>query len=71
MNSFKGKSVHFDERYLHVELEDGRRGFHAVAAADASDFVNGDRELGHRNLRALNPDGRRIESAVGWSQDFV
>ena len=24
MNSFKGKSVHFDERYLHVELEDGR-----------------------------------------------
>jgi Protein of unknown function (DUF2442) len=22
--SFKGKSVHFDDRYLHVELEDGR-----------------------------------------------
>ncbi len=24
MHSFKGKSVHFDDRYLHVELEDGR-----------------------------------------------
>lgn len=24
MNSFKGKSVHFDDKYLHVELEDGR-----------------------------------------------
>ena len=24
MSSFKGKSVHFDEQYLHVELEDGR-----------------------------------------------
>ena len=22
--SIKGKSVHFDDRYLHVELEDGR-----------------------------------------------
>ena len=22
--SIKGKSVHFDQRYLHVELEDGR-----------------------------------------------
>lgn len=24
MNFFKGKSVHFDDKYLHVELEDGR-----------------------------------------------
>jgi len=24
MNSFKGKTVHFDDKYLHVELEDGR-----------------------------------------------
>jgi hypothetical protein len=24
MTSFKGKSVHFDDKYLHVELEDGR-----------------------------------------------
>lgn len=24
MGSFKGKAVHFDEKYLHVELEDGR-----------------------------------------------
>ncbi len=24
MSSFKGKSVGFDDRYLHVELEDGR-----------------------------------------------
>ncbi|MDD3293924.1 MAG: DUF2442 domain-containing protein [Geobacteraceae bacterium] len=24
MHSFKGKSVHFDDKYLHVELEDGR-----------------------------------------------
>jgi hypothetical protein len=24
MNSFKGKSVHVDERHLNVELEDGR-----------------------------------------------
>ena len=24
MNSLKGKAVHFDERYLHVELKDGR-----------------------------------------------
>jgi hypothetical protein len=24
MNSLKGKAVHVDERYLHVELEDGR-----------------------------------------------
>jgi hypothetical protein len=24
MNSLKGKAVHFDERHLHVELEDGR-----------------------------------------------
>jgi len=24
MNTLKGKAVHIDERYLHVELEDGR-----------------------------------------------
>ena len=24
MNTLKGKNVHFDDRYLHVELEDGR-----------------------------------------------
>ena len=24
MTSFKGKSVHIDDKYLHVELEDGR-----------------------------------------------
>ncbi|MBS4068172.1 MAG: DUF2442 domain-containing protein [Sulfurimonas sp.] len=24
MSSLKGKAVHFDERYLHVELKDGR-----------------------------------------------
>ena len=24
MSSLKGKAVHIDERYLHVELEDGR-----------------------------------------------
>lgn len=24
MNTLKGKAVHVDERYLHVELEDGR-----------------------------------------------
>ena len=24
MNSLRGKAVHFDERYLHVELKDGR-----------------------------------------------
>lgn len=24
MNSLKGKSLHFDDRYLHVELTDGR-----------------------------------------------
>lgn len=24
MSSLKGKAVHFDERYLHVELADGR-----------------------------------------------
>ena len=24
MNSFIGKSVHFDDKYLHVELNDGR-----------------------------------------------
>ena len=24
MNFLKGKAVHFDERYLHVELKDGR-----------------------------------------------
>ena len=24
MSSLKGKAVHFDEKYLHVELEDGR-----------------------------------------------
>lgn len=24
MNSLKGKSVHIDEKYLHVELSDGR-----------------------------------------------
>jgi hypothetical protein len=24
MSSLKGKAVHFDERYLHIELEDGR-----------------------------------------------
>jgi hypothetical protein len=24
MNTFIGKSVHFDDKYLHVELEDGR-----------------------------------------------
>lgn len=24
MSSFRGKSVHFDERHLHVELDDGR-----------------------------------------------
>ena len=24
MNSFQGKDLHFDDRYLHVELQDGR-----------------------------------------------
>jgi hypothetical protein len=24
MNTFKGKSIHVDDQYLHVELEDGR-----------------------------------------------
>ena len=24
MNTLKGKTIHFDDRYLHVELEDGR-----------------------------------------------
>jgi hypothetical protein len=24
MNTLKGKTIHFDDRYLHVELEEGR-----------------------------------------------
>ena len=46
MSSLRGKAIHIDERYLHVELEDGRiistpmRWYPELQAASLNQLVN-------------------------------